>query len=95
MRSEEIILKPVVSEKSTNIREKANKYVFIVSKDANKIMVKDAINDLFGVMPAKVNVVNVMGKLKRVKYKYGRTASFKKAIVTLKEGDKISVFEGA
>lgn len=95
MRSEEIILRPVISEKSTNLREKAGKYVFIVSKDANKIMVKNAIKQLFDVTPEKVNIVNVMGKMKRVKYKYGMTSSFKKAIVTLKKGDKISVFEGA
>lgn len=95
MRSEEIILRPILSEKSTLLRDKSNKFVFVVSKDANKIMIKSAIKELFDVVPEKVNVVNLRGKLKRVRYKYGMTSSLKKAIITLKKGDKISVFEGA
>ncbi|HBD92833.1 MAG: 50S ribosomal protein L23 [Spirochaetes bacterium GWF1_31_7] len=95
MRSEEIILRPVLSEKSTALREKSNKIVFVVSKEANKIMIKNAVKELFDVDPVSVNVINNKGKMKRVRYKYGKTASFKKAIVTLKQGDKISIFEGA
>lgn len=95
MRSEEILIRPVLSEKSTALREKSNKYVFVVSSDANKIMVKAAIKDLYDVVPESVNVLNNKGKMKRVRYKYGKTASFKKAIVTLKTGDKLSIFEGA
>ena len=94
MRSEEIILRPVISEKSTKLREKENKYVFVVAKDANKIMIKAAIKELFNVVPVKVNVLNQDGKLKRVKYKYGRTPAIKKAIITLKKDEKISIFEG-
>ena len=80
MRSEEIIVRPVLSEKSTAIREKANKFVFIVSKDANKIMVAQAVKELWDVEPINVNIINVKGKLKRVRYKYGRTASLKKQL---------------
>ncbi|MCG8571482.1 MAG: 50S ribosomal protein L23 [Spirochaetes bacterium] len=95
MKSEEIILRPVVTEKSTTIREKENKYVFIVSVKANKLMVKQAIKDLFQVTPTQINIINVKGKKKRVRYKYGYTAAYKKAIVTLAKEDKITIFEGA
>ncbi len=107
MRSDEVLIRPVLSEKSTSLRDVVkkkqgavkgdtlNKFVFIVHKDANKIMVKQAIQELYDVKPEKVNIMNVKGKLKRVRYQYGLTASYKKAIVTLKKGDKISAFEGA
>ena len=57
-------------------------------------MIKAAIKELFNVVPVKVNVLNQDGKLKRVKYKYGRTPAIKKAIITLNTDDKISTFEG-
>jgi len=94
MRPEEIIIRPLVTEKSTMLREKFNKYTFVVSKSANKIAIYNAIKEMFDVKPIKVNVVNVVGKMKRVRYKYGLTSSFKKCIVTLKQGDKIAIFEG-
>ncbi len=95
MEAENIIIRPVVTEKSTNYREKQNVYVFIVSRDANKIQIKKAINDLFNVDPLSVNTLNIKGKLKRVRYKYGYTSSYKKAYIKLKDGDKIAIFEGA
>ncbi|OHD14109.1 MAG: 50S ribosomal protein L23 [Spirochaetes bacterium GWD1_27_9] len=95
MRAEEIIIRPWVTEKTTHLREKFNKYAFIVDKRADKISIARAISDLFNVKPVKVNVMNVKGKLKRVRYKYGYTPSLKKCIITLKEGDKIAIFEGA
>ena len=95
MRSEEIIIKPVLSEKSTDLREKENKYTFVVSREANKIMIKEAVLELFDVKPLSVNIINVKGKKKRVRYKYGYTAAYKKAIVKLEAKDKIAVFEGA
>lgn len=95
MRSEDIIVKPLLTEKSTAIREKENKYSFIVAKDANKIMIRNAIKNLFHVDPVKINVINIKGKKKRVRYKFGYTASYKKAIVTLKKDEKIAIFEGA
>lgn len=95
MRNEEVIIRPILSEKSTELREKENKYVFEVSKAANKIMIKNAVKELFDVDVKSVNVINVNGKKKRVRYKYGLTSSFKKAIVTVGDKDKIAAFEGA
>ncbi len=88
----DIIIRPVITEKATELA-KQNKYVFRVHKKANKDMIDKAIRSIFGVTPLKVNVMVVRGKRKRVRYNYGYTASWKKAIVTLKEGDKIEVFE--
>lgn len=88
----DIIIRPVITEKTTELA-KQNKYVFRVHKKANKDMIEKAISSIFGVTPVKVNVMIVRGKRKRVRYNYGYTASWKKAIVTLKEGDKIEVFE--
>ena len=95
MRIDQLILRPVMTEKSTMLRHKYNKYTFIVHKNANKILVQDAIKNLFDVTPIKVNIINVRGKKKRVRYKLGYTSSYKKAIITLKQGEKIGIFEGA
>lgn len=95
MRNDQIILRPIMTEKSTMLKDAYNKYSFIVHKNANKILVKNAIKDLFNVSPLTVNIINVRGKKKRVRYKFGYTSSYKKAIVTLKKGDKIGIFEGA
>ena len=95
MRTDQIILRPVMTEKSTMIRNKYNKYTFIVHKNANKISVQDAIKNLFDVTPIKVNIINVRGKKRRVRYKLGYTSSYKKAIITLKQGERIGIFEGA
>lgn len=89
----DVIIKPVLSEKSTTLA-KEGKYVFRVSKNANKKIVKRAIKEIFNVEPVRVNIMNVRGRRKRVRYNYGYTASWKKAIVTLKQGDKIELFEG-
>lgn len=94
MRPEEIIIRPLVTEKTTYLREKFNKYTFVVQKSATKISIAKAISEMFDVKPIKVNVVNVAGKMKRVRYKYGLTSSYKKCVVTLKQGDKIAIFEG-
>lgn len=95
MRTDQLILRPVMTEKSTMLRTKYNKYTFIVHKSANKISVQDAIKNLFNVTPIKVNIINVRGKKRRVRYKLGYTSSYKKAIITLKQGEKIGIFEGA
>lgn len=92
METNDIIRKPVLSEKSTDIAEQ-NKYVFQVSMRANKHLVKRAIFEMFNVKPEKVNIMVVRGKRKRVRHQYGITPAWKKAIVTLKEGDKIELFE--
>ncbi len=89
----EIIIKPVVTEKSVDLMQE-NKYCFRVAKDANKIEIKNAIEEIFKVTVVSVNTVNVHGKMKRMGRTQGKTASWKKAIVTLREGDSIEVFEG-
>ena len=89
----EIIIKPVVTEKSVDLMQE-NKYCFKVAKDANKIEIKNAIEEIFKVTVVNVNTVNVHGKMKRMGRTQGLTASWKKAVVTLREGDSIEVFEG-
>ena len=89
----EIIIKPVVTEKSVDLMQE-NKYCFKVAKDANKIEIKNAIEEIFKVTVVSVNTVNVHGKMKRMGRFQGKTANWKKAIVELREGDSIEVFEG-
>lgn len=89
----DIIVEPVISEKSTGLLAD-NKYTFWVSTDANKVEVRQAVENLFKVKVEKVNTMNVNGKRKRVRHFVGRTPDRKKAIVTLREGDKIEIFEG-
>lgn len=89
----EIIIKPVVTEKSVDLMQE-NKYCFKVAKDANKIEIKNAIEEIFKVTVVNVNTVNVHGKMKRMGRTQGMTASWKKAVITLREGDSIEVFEG-
>ena len=92
MNSNDILIRPIISEKTTEMME-LNKYVFEVSMKSNKLMVRQAVKDLFGVQPEKVNVMRVRGKKKRIRYQVGTTSAWKKAIVTLKEGDKIDIFD--
>lgn len=92
-----IIIKPIVTEKQTMITDKmANRVGFRVSPDANKLEIKAAIEELYGVTVVKVNTMNYDGKRKSRYTKSGvvngKEASFKKAIVTLKEGDAIDFF---
>jgi large subunit ribosomal protein L23 len=87
-----VIIRPVVSEKSTELME-MGQYVFRVSMKANKSLVKKAIKEIFSVEPERVNIIRVRGKSKRVRYKEGITPAWKKAIVKLKKGDKIAIFE--
>ena len=90
---EDILIEPVLTEKATALREEG-KYVFKVHPDANKLEIKDAVSKLFGVTVVKCTVMNVFGKMKRVRTRPGRTSSWKKAIVRLAPGEKIKVFEG-
>ncbi len=93
MKKGEIIIHPIITEKSTELQEKG-RYAFKVNKRANKNDVMRAVKEIFGVEPVACNVMNVRGKQKRVRYKLGYTPSWKKAIVRLKEGEKIELFEG-
>ena len=83
-----VLVQPRISEKSGHLSA-MNKYVFIISKDANKVEVKKAVESFYKVKVTQVNVVNNQGKARTFGKTKGRTQAFKKAIVTLKKGDKI------
>ena len=91
-----ILLRPIVSEKMTQQGEKLNKYAFVVSRKANKLEIKQAVEQYYGVRVVDVNTMNYRGKVRRKYTKSGiingRTNHFKKAIVTLAEGDSIDFF---
>ncbi|MCD8187122.1 MAG: 50S ribosomal protein L23 [Ruminococcus sp.] len=91
---QDIILKPVITEKSMDGLQ-AGKYTFKVATDANKIEIKNAVEKLFGVKVAKVSTMNCRGRSKRVGRYVGKTADWKKAVVTLTEDSKtIEFFDG-
>lgn len=89
----DVIIRPVVSEKSTDLMAD-NKYTFEVHRRANKYQIKDAVEEIFGVTVLQVNTQQVPGKLRRMGRTQGYTANWKKAIVKLKDGDTIEIFEG-
>ena len=89
--SRDIIIRPVITEHSYDLMER-NCYTFEVAKDANKIEIAKAIEDIFGVTVVKVNTLNVKPKPKRQRYQLGVTRTWKKAMVTLAAGDTIEVF---
>jgi len=102
MRADQIIVEPVLTEKTNLLREEEKKkYVFKVAVSCNKIQVKQAVKEIFSVDVESCNILSVKGKGKVVvarsghKRGTGKTSSWKKAIVTLKAGQKIDVFEGA
>jgi len=84
------IISPLRTEKGTKLLP-FNKYLFYVTKSANKIEIRSAIEELYKVKVEKVNTVTVRGKNKRVRFVEGKTPDWKKAIVTLKQGDKIDL----
>lgn len=90
----DVIIKPVISEMSMD-QAQNKKYTFKVAVNANKTEVRMAVEEIFGVDVAKVNIMNVDGKVKRMGRTVGRTPAYKKAIVTLTEGSKeIEFFQG-
>ncbi|TVR75716.1 MAG: 50S ribosomal protein L23 [Sphaerobacteraceae bacterium] len=97
MQHQDVLRRPVITEKNTRLMEQGQ-YMFEVARDANKIQIKDAIERTFDVSVRKVNVINVRGKQRRRARRQGRTAStgwtpsWKKAIVSLQEGDTIDLF---
>ncbi|HET7273566.1 MAG TPA: 50S ribosomal protein L23 [Longimicrobiaceae bacterium] len=90
----DIIVRPVVTEKSTDQLEKHGAYSFVVARDANKLEISRAVETLFNVTVEGVRTMRYRGKERRVGRYIGRRASWKKAVVTLKEGDTIEIFEG-
>ena len=87
----QIIIRPVISEQSFDQTEDGV-YTFEVAKQANKIQIANAVEQIFDVNVTKVNTLNVKPKMKRVRYKEGATRTWKKAMVTVAEGDKIEIF---
>ena len=94
MDPRDVIIKPVVSEKSYNLLD-ANAYTFIVHPDANKIEIRQAVESIFNVRVSKVNTLNRNGKRKRNRrsFSYGKRPDTKRAVITLVEGDRIDLFE--
>jgi large subunit ribosomal protein L23 len=90
----DIIIRPIVTEKSNALMEQ-NKYTFEVHKSANKIQIRQAVEQVFKVKVLSVNTMNVSAKPKRMGAFLGKTRSWKKAIVTLPAGQRIDCFEGA
>lgn len=91
----EIIKKPIFTEKGSNLKELHNKVLVEVVKDANKIEIKNAIEEIFKVKVDKISVINTIGKWKRFGRSVGKRPERKKAIITLKQGEKLDFIEGA
>ena len=89
-----IVKKPLVTEKGTVMLSEGNRVTFKVHLDANKIEIREAVQKIFSVTVLQVNTQVVRGKRKRFGKATGQTKSWKKAMVQLKEGDKIEIFEG-
>ena len=87
----DIILAPVVTEKTAGITADGNKVVFKVAKDANKVQIKQAVEEAFNVKVSNVNTINVRPKKKRVGRYTGATKAYKKEIITLAEGSKLDL----
>jgi len=91
----DVLIRPLLTEKITSIRETKNAIAFAVDGKATKIDVKRAVEKVFQVKVDSVNVQNVLGKRKRQGRYLGKRADWRKAIVTLKEGEKIDLYESA
>lgn len=93
MHPYEVLRRPIISEKATLLQE-ANKYAFEVAKETNKVQIKQAVELAFKVKVSKVNVITIPGKTKRMGRREVTSSPWKKAVITLGPGDKISFFEG-
>ena len=92
--SYEVVLRPLLTEKGTRLKEDGNQYLFRVAKTANKIEIKHAIEHLFKVTVLEVRTIQQRGKVKRLGRFQGRRPDWKKAIATLKAGESIELYEG-
>ena len=91
----DVLVKPLLTEKITGLQEQANRVAFLVKRDATKIEVKKAVESALKVKVKSVNVMIVMGKKKRQGRFLGKRPDWKKAIVTLREGEKLELYESA
>ena len=90
-----VILSPLVTEKATLVNGTGNQVVFRVRPNASKFAIKNAVETLFKVKVKKIRTIQYLGKTKRVGKSVGRRSAWKKAYITLSEGDRIDFFEGA
>jgi large subunit ribosomal protein L23 len=90
----EVIVRPLVTEKSHDMLDRLGAYTFVVAKEANKIEIAQAVEKQFNVKVSDVRTMRYAGKAKRMGKHAGRKASWKKAMVTLAQGDAIELFEG-
>jgi large subunit ribosomal protein L23 len=88
-----VIERPLVTERGSELREKYNQHFFQVNPDANKHEIKQAVEQFFGVKVENVRTMNMRGKVKRMGRFAGKRSDWKKAVVTLAEGDTIDVFD--
>jgi large subunit ribosomal protein L23 len=88
-----VLLRALVTEKSA-IKQSENKYSFVVANSANKAVIKKAVEEVYGVKPLSVNVINAQGKAIRFGNHFGKRSDFRKAIVTLPKGKSIVIHEG-
>jgi large subunit ribosomal protein L23 len=95
LTDQDVVKRPLITEKSERGREAAQQYAFEVHREATKIQVKTAVEKLFAVHVTAIRTSIARGKNKRVGKNIGRRPNWKKAIVTLKQGESISLFEGA
>jgi large subunit ribosomal protein L23 len=94
MEPYQIIKRPLITEKGMRLNEEEGTVVFRVDARANKLQIKHAVEVLFNVKVTKVNTLNVEGKKRRIRYREGKRPDWKKAYITLREGDSITFFEG-
>ena len=96
MKSSDVLIKPVLSEKVNSLSEKYNRYAFIVDRKANKLEIKKAVEEFYGITVEEVNTLNMPSKVKQRNTKSGlltgRKPAKKKAIVTVAEGDSIDLY---
>ncbi len=89
-----VLKRPIITEKTNHLRDEANQYVFEVEPGATKVDVRRAVEEIFSVRVTNIRTVNVRGKVKRFKRFLGKRPNWKKAIVTVRDGDAIDLFEG-
>ena len=95
MNTTQVLRKPLLTEKSNNMKADKNIVCFEVARHANKIQIKDAVEKMFGVKVVSVTTANIQGKNKRMGRSFGKKPDWKKAYVKIKEGEKkIEFFEG-
>jgi len=90
----EIVLRPLITEKGNQLKMASNQYLFQVDREANKIQIKEAVEEIWNVRVTAVRTIRIPGKKKRMGRFEGRRPDWKKAVVTLKQGETIELFEG-